>query len=432
MLPSSLLFREFVRNSRNSKIAKATSIESLLPRQTRQKAWEKTGEDKETFFKRKHAHHHAREKQVKQERQQRQEEKQLDREKRHELKAKTYSRVNDNYGGRDNSRNQSFKSRNSFALSSNLRREPESNLRNQSFKSRNSFESSSNFRREPESNSFFTYIYGTNSVRAALMKRDPKNHNRVFYLGGIPHDIEQLCASKQVGTHEAEGKDFLNNLCKGTGSSRANAGKVVHNNLVLETKKIEYPVITGLPDAQTDGEIVEDFSINDVKVSCHNKTHPVGLYLDEVHDPHNMGAIIRSAYYLGVDFIVVSGRNCCNLTSATLHKASCGAIEMIPIFTCDKPLSFLEDAKSKNWLLISGQMKTGHRAKKHVEFDDLNAMIKPKLLIVGNEGEGIRTNLLNMSDYFVSINPAENTDTSLVDSLNVSVASALLISKMCK
>ncbi|KAL6945003.1 hypothetical protein ACO0QE_002446 [Hanseniaspora vineae] len=409
MQPSSLLYRAFIRSPAKNKFAKTSSIESLLPRQTRQKAWEKTGEDKESFFKRKHAHHHAREKQIKQERLQRQQEKQVEREKKHELLAKSYSSVNNDYGRGDK------------------------NSKYQSFKPRNSFESSSNFRKEPESNSFFTYIYGTNSVRAALMKRDPKNHNRVFYLGGIPHDIEQLCESKQVGTHEAQGKDFLNNLCKGTGSSRASAGKVVHNNLVLETKKIGYPVISGLPDAQADeGVAVKSFQINDVSVPCHNKTHPVGLYLDEVHDPHNMGAIIRSAYYLGIDFIVVSGRNCCNLTSSTLHKASCGAIEMIPIFTCDKPLSFLQDARAKDWLLISGQMRTAHKAKKHVEFDDLNAMIKPKLLIVGNEGEGIRTNLLNMSDYFVSIDPAENTDTSLVDSLNVSVATALLISKMCK
>ncbi|GME86209.1 unnamed protein product [Ambrosiozyma monospora] len=171
------------------------------------------------------------------------------------------------------------------------------------------------------------------------------------------------------------------------------------------------------------------------KAHVSNEKYPTGLYLDEVSDPYNVGAILRSAYFMGVDFIVMSERNCARLSPVVL-KASSGAMELMPIFTCAKPLAFFDTSRTNGWTIVStvapGSKGNGGARVKVLDTEDLGKVSKggPVLLVVGSEATGIRKNLVSRSDFVVGLQSDRIDVDESVDSLNVSVATALLISKL--
>lgn len=203
-------------------------------------------------------------------------------------------------------------------------------------------------------------------------------------------------------------------------------------------------------------------------------SHAVGLYIDEVTDPHNMGAILRSAQFLGIDFGVVSSLNSSKL-SPTVSKVSAGALELFDLYSCESPLKFFEKSRLEGWNIIAAvpsTLKTSNIippkksleqspvGSKHelqrVQLNQLKdlSLQGPCLLVVGSEGQGLRKSLLQRCTHIVSIEnkaagyAAEEPDVDngnknlanlidspkkmaqLLDSLNVSVATAILLSKL--
>lgn len=203
-------------------------------------------------------------------------------------------------------------------------------------------------------------------------------------------------------------------------------------------------------------------------------SHAVGLYIDEVTDPHNMGAILRSAQFLGIDFGVVSSLNSSKL-SPTVSKVSAGALELFDLYSCESPLKFFEKSKLEGWNIIAAVPSTlktsnilpprkdleqspigGKQELQRVQLNQLKdlALQAPCLLVVGSEGQGLRKSLLQRCTHIVSIEnkaagyAAEEPDlddgnknlanlidspkkmAQLLDSLNVSVATAILLAKL--
>ena len=184
-----------------------------------------------------------------------------------------------------------------------------------------------------------------------------------------------------------------------------------------------------------------EYSTHDFRYLVNEKKKfPLGIYLDEVVDPHNIGAIIRSAYFLGADFIVMSRRNCAPLSPA-VSKTSSGAVELMPIYHVDKPLNFFSKSQEEGgWTFVTSCLtNSDSKMKKYstgkiLEMGALNGLCQelPVMLVVGNEGSGVRTNIKMRSDFFVEIpfgRQIPNKETP-VDSLNVSVATALLLSNL--
>lgn len=143
------------------------------------------------------------------------------------------------------------------------------------------------------------------------------------------------------------------------------------------------------------------------------------VVLDQVQDPHNLGAIARSASCLGAKGLVLPKRNAAGVTPAAV-QASAGALEKIPVFTVVN-LSQALDQLKKNGFWVYGADMSGKKLSE-VSFSF------PLVLVLGSEGEGIRPLVRERCDELVAI-PQE---ASGVASLNVSCAASILLYEIQK
>lgn len=144
----------------------------------------------------------------------------------------------------------------------------------------------------------------------------------------------------------------------------------------------------------------------------------VVLVLDEVCDPQNLGALLRSAHFLQVDKVVVCAKNSAPLSPAT-SKASAGAMESMVVYSTKNLMKFLDNCKKNEWQVVGTALSDDS-----ISLSEL-PLTKPTVLVLGNEGHGVRTNILNRCNLLVRIgNPPAHSD---VDSLNVSVTGGILL-----
>lgn len=145
---------------------------------------------------------------------------------------------------------------------------------------------------------------------------------------------------------------------------------------------------------------------------------PFIVILDGVTDPHNLGAIIRSAECAGAHGVIVPARRSAGL-SASAVKASAGAVEHIMVAKVSN-LANTVDLLKKNgiWIYAADMQGEDYR---NIDYKGGVA------LIVGSEGEGVSQLLLEKSDKVVSIGLKGH-----IDSLNVSVATGILLFEIVK
>ena len=255
-------------------------------------------------------------------------------------------------------------------------------------------------------------IFGRSPVLAALEKRNPLKLYTGYRKQEMDSQILKACMDLRVPIVTGLKAIDLNLLSKNG----------VHNNYVLAAHKRELPAVTDL-DIESGNLLVVG------KEQPIKRTHPLGIYIDEVTDTHNMGAIMRSAYWFGVDFVAFSRRNCAPLSPQVL-KASAAAAEYLNIYEVPQPLKFFENLKEKNWNIIATVVPGTKTKLERRQANELNSMLQdgPCLLVIGSEGEGLRTTLLQRSTDCVSLESQH--DSSMIDSLNVSVATALLLSSL--
>jgi tRNA G18 (ribose-2'-O)-methylase SpoU len=134
----------------------------------------------------------------------------------------------------------------------------------------------------------------------------------------------------------------------------------------------------------------------------------------------NLGAIVRSAAFLGAQGVLVASRNCAPLSPAA-SKASAGTIEALPMHECANLPRTLMHAAHAGWLVVGADV--GGSA---VPCSDL-VVDRPALLVLGSEGTGLRTNVRRACTATVRVAAAAGVDTAVVDSLNVSVATGVLL-----
>ncbi|MDH5464013.1 MAG: 23S rRNA (guanosine(2251)-2'-O)-methyltransferase RlmB [Thiovulaceae bacterium] len=139
------------------------------------------------------------------------------------------------------------------------------------------------------------------------------------------------------------------------------------------------------------------------------------VVLTGLTDVGNIGAIIRSSYALGIDAVVISGVK--HIQLEQLARSSSGAIFDLPIVHASNTLDLANMLKQQEFTLYGASMD-GEDIKK--------STIEPKFaLFVGSEGEGLSQKIESRLDKKVSIKMAHD-----FDSLNVSVATAILIDRM--
>lgn len=139
---------------------------------------------------------------------------------------------------------------------------------------------------------------------------------------------------------------------------------------------------------------------------------PFLILLDNIEDPHNLGAIIRTANQAGAHGVIIPKRRAVGLT-ATVAKASAGAINYVPVAKVTNLSNTIEELKNRGMWFVCADME-GTRMY------DLN--LKGSIgLIIGNEGEGVSRLVKEKCDYVATI-PMKGD----IDSLNASVAMGVL------
>lgn len=140
---------------------------------------------------------------------------------------------------------------------------------------------------------------------------------------------------------------------------------------------------------------------------------PLFAILDGLQDPHNFGAVIRSAHVLGVEALFVPMHGQVEVT-AQVARSSVGAVNHIPIVQVEDIVALAEQLRSRGIRVIG----TSQRASQTISESNLTC---GAAIVIGNEGTGIRAELLAVCDELVTI-----PQFGAVESLNAAVSAGIL------
>ncbi|KAM4715575.1 rRNA methyltransferase 1, mitochondrial [Anableps anableps] len=152
---------------------------------------------------------------------------------------------------------------------------------------------------------------------------------------------------------------------------------------------------------------------------------PLWLVLERIQDPMNLGAILRSAYFLGVDKVISSLRHSCPL-SPVVSKASSGVMEAMGVYGCDSLEDMLRTKVEQGWQVIGTVGADPEESRIPVIPCSDFQVTKPTMLLMGSEGKGLSGKLLSVCQTLLTI-PAGRDLAPGVESLNVSVAAGILL-----
>lgn len=140
---------------------------------------------------------------------------------------------------------------------------------------------------------------------------------------------------------------------------------------------------------------------------------PFLIICDEIEDPHNLGAIIRTAEATGVHGVIIPERRSASL-NATVAKAACGALEYVPVARVTNIANAIDALKERGVWVFGADMDGDDYTK--TDFDT------PCALVIGNEGKGIGALTAKKCDAILSL-----PMLGKINSLNASVAAGILM-----
>ena len=229
-------------------------------------------------------------------------------------------------------------------------------------------------------------IEGRNAVLEAF--RAGKTIDKLFVLDG--------CQDGPVKSilREAKKTDTIINFVDKERLDRlANSGH--HQGVVAQAAAYEYAEVEDILNAAKEkGEA------------------PFIFILDEIEDPHNLGAIIRTANLCGAHGVIIPKRRAVGLT-ATVAKTSAGAVNYTPVAKVTNIAKTIEELKKEGMWFVCADMDGQ-------TMYDLN-LTGPIGLVIGNEGAGVSRLVKEKCDFTASI-PMKGD----IDSLNASVAAGVL------
>ncbi|MBX2862802.1 MAG: 23S rRNA (guanosine(2251)-2'-O)-methyltransferase RlmB [Leptolyngbyaceae cyanobacterium MAG.088] len=232
-------------------------------------------------------------------------------------------------------------------------------------------------------------VYGRHSVEAAIANQRPINRLWVnSRLTFDPRFRPMILDAKANGAVIDEvTTQRLNQLTQGAN----------HQGIVAQIASHDY---VELPDLVTTA-----------KAACR---HPVIVAADSITDPHNLGAIIRTAEALGAQGVVIPQRRAVGITP-TVAKVAAGALETLPVARVINLGRALEQLKEAGFWVYGTAAEAGQPVHK-TQFD------RPIVLAIGAEGSGLSLSIQNLCDGLVSI-PL----TGKTPSLNASVAAGMVM-----
>ena len=160
-------------------------------------------------------------------------------------------------------------------------------------------------------------------------------------------------------------------------------------------------------------------SLEEIIIKANKKNKKIIVMLDNINDPHNLGAISRSADVFEAAGIVLPKHNSVSL-NATVAKTSAGAINYVPVAVVNNLNQAIKTLKEEGYWVVStdGSATIDYSSIKY-DF--------PVVVVIGSEGKGVSPLVLKNSDYVVKI-----PQFGHVNSLNASVAAGILLAEVHK
>jgi tRNA G18 (ribose-2'-O)-methylase SpoU len=285
------------------------------------------------------------------------------------------------------------------------------------------------------------YLYGAHTVEASVNFNFRKNLDlfvQMSYKENTPDHIQRIidaAKSKNIKVKYLT-KDKLDKF----------TGARPHNGVVLKSEPRDYIYIKNFTSfaekfiAKPEGNLL--------------------ILLDQIVDPQNFGSIIRSAFFLGSDAILLNKKNKPPISS-TVCKVSSGASECTEMYAVKSVRKFLGEALNKGWTVVTTSIEKEHDVQmrlneggnkdkeeedtvnnsttnnieaKNISLDELKLNSNNNvILVLGSEASGITSDLSGVSNYNVYIPPMLNKELSgkypynIIDSLNVGVSAGIII-----
>lgn len=239
------------------------------------------------------------------------------------------------------------------------------------------------------------WLYGAHAVLAALANKERKIRRIVLTAEALRSNaasIQRARALRPLPGEETTERQELDRLLP---------PGAVHQGIAVLAEHLDSP------------------GIEDIARLAQNRDHAVVMVLDQVTDPHNVGAILRSAAAFGALAVVVTDRHSPEETG-TLAKSASGALEVMPLVRVTNMVRALEQLKEAGfWTagLAGEATQTLAQAK-------LSGKIA---LVMGAEGEGLRRLTREHCDHLVKLPMSD-----LVESLNVSNAAAISLYELAR
>ena len=160
-------------------------------------------------------------------------------------------------------------------------------------------------------------------------------------------------------------------------------------------------------------------SLQEIIIKAKKKEKKIIVMLDGIEDPHNLGAIMRSADVFEASGIILPKHNSVTL-NATVAKTSAGAINYVPVAVVNNLNQAIKELKEEGFWIVStdGSATISYSSIKY-DF--------PVVVVIGSEGKGVSSLVLKNSDYIVKI-----PQFGHVNSLNASVAAGILLAEVHK
>ena len=236
------------------------------------------------------------------------------------------------------------------------------------------------------------WLYGRHPVTAALANPE-RRWRRLAVLGGQEDEAKALVAAARA---ERRGDGEAMRILDRRGFVAIIGEDAVHQGLALEVEPLEPP------------------DLDDVLRAAAMAPRAVVVVLDQVNDPHNVGAILRAAAAFGALGVVVAAHGAPPATGA-LAKAASGALELVPLIQAVNLARAIERLKEAGFWCCG----LDERAPQLLAELALGPRVA---LVLGAEGDGLRRLVRESCDYLARL-----PTTPAMPSLNVSTAAAVAL-----
>ncbi len=242
-----------------------------------------------------------------------------------------------------------------------------------------------------------------------------------------PQLAEDLIAGRNAVLELLKGSRSVNRLMVANGASEGSVREIVAvakergiNVQFYERSKLD-AMAPGIRHQGVLAQVppVQYAELEDILAVAEQRQEPPFIVLlDELEDPHNLGAILRTADAAGVHGVLIPKHRSCPL-SATVAKTSAGAVEHVPVARVGNLVQTIKKLKEQGLWVAAADMD----GKDYYDTD----LTGPLLLIIGSEGQGVGRLVKEQCDFVVRI-----PMVGKINSLNASVAGSILMYEAMK